>query len=93
MSLPYPAAAASDGSVGVGVLLTIAKARARCRWVPYVSGMSRPKVSRVTASGSGPPRLPVSSASIAASSSSVSSKSKTSRFSAMRVGLVDFGIA
>jgi hypothetical protein len=45
----------------------------------------------VIASGSGPPRRPVSSASIAAISSGVSSKSKTSMFSAMRLGLVDFG--
>ena len=57
------------------------------------SGISRPKVSRVMLSGSGPPRTPVSSASIAASSSAVSSKSKTSKFSAMRAGVTDFGIA
>ena len=51
----------------------------------YVSGLS--------ASGSGPPRTPLSSASIAATSSAVSEKSKTSKFSAMRCGLTDFGIA
>jgi hypothetical protein len=51
-----------------------------------------PKALSVIASGSGPPRRPVSSASIAVSSSLVSSKSKTSRFSAMRCGLVDFGM-
>ena len=56
------------------------------------SGMSRPNASRVMASGSGPPRWPVSRASIAASSSAVRSKSKTSKFSAIRAGLVDFGI-
>jgi hypothetical protein len=55
------------------------------------SGISRPKASSVMASGSGPPRRPVSSASIAAISSAVSSRSKTSMFSAMRLGLVDFG--
>jgi hypothetical protein len=44
-------------------------------------------------SGFGPPRTPVSSASIAAISSAESSKSKMSKFSAMRAGLVDFGIA
>ena len=44
-------------------------------------------------SGSGPPRTPVSSASIAVISSLESSKSKTSKFSAMRPGLVDLGIA
>ena len=38
--------------------------------------MSRPNVSRVMLSGSGPPRTPVSSASIAASCSVVSSKPK-----------------
>ena len=38
-------------------------------------------------SGSGPPRTPVSSASIATIWSLESSKSKTSKFSAMRVGL------
>ena len=52
------------------------------------SGMGMPKVSSVMSSGSGPPRMPVSRASIAASSSAVSSKSKTSKFSAMRAGLV-----
>ena len=67
------------------------------RWVWVVlidqaSGISRPKASRVMASGSGPPRLPVSSPSMAAISSAVSSKSKTSKFSAMRCGLVDFGM-
>src|SRR5437016_9122382 len=43
-------------------------------------------------SGSGPPRRPVSSSSIAAISSPESSKSNTLTFSAMRVGLVDFGM-
>src|SRR5208283_3208339 len=56
------------------------------------SGISRPKLSRVMASGSGPPRLPVSSPSMAATSSVVSSKPSTSKFSAMRRGLVDFGM-
>src|SRR6185437_11914918 len=56
------------------------------------SGICRPKLSRVMASGSGPPRLPVSSLSMAATSSVVSSKSNTSKFSAMRWGLVDFGM-
>ena len=44
-------------------------------------------------SGSGPPRMPVSSASIAVISLGVSAKSKTSKFSAIRCGLTDFGIA
>jgi hypothetical protein len=56
------------------------------------SGMGRPKASRVIASGSGPPRWPVSRASIGASSSAVRWKSKTSRFSTIRAGWVDFGI-
>ena len=43
--------------------------------------------------GSGPPRMPVSRASMAPTSSSVSWKSKMSMFSAMRCGLTDFGIA
>ena len=43
--------------------------------------------------GSGPPRRPVSRPSIAANSSSVSLKSNTSMFSAIRSGRVDFGIA
>jgi hypothetical protein len=42
--------------------------------------------------GLGPPRWPVSKLSIAASSSVLSSKSKTSMFSAMRCALVDFGM-
>jgi hypothetical protein len=46
-----------------------------------------PKFSRVMASGSGPPRTPVSSASVAASCSAVSSKSKTPKFSAIRDGV------
>jgi hypothetical protein len=45
---------------------------------------------KVMASGSGPPRLPVSSPSMAATSSVVSSNA--SKFSAMRWGLVDFGM-
>jgi hypothetical protein len=44
-------------------------------------------------SGSGPPRTPVSSASIAAISSGDSSKSKTSKFSAIRLARTDFGMA
>jgi hypothetical protein len=56
------------------------------------SGMSRPKASRVIASGSGPPRRPVSRLSMAVISSADSSKSNTAMFSAMRLGLVDFGI-
>ena len=44
-------------------------------------------------SGSGPPRMPVSSRSIAVTSSGDNAKSKTSKFSAMRCGLTDFGIA
>ena len=56
------------------------------------SGISRPKASRVIASGSGPPRRPVSRPSIAAISSADSSKSNTLMFSAMRLGLVDFGM-
>ena len=54
--------------------------------------MSRPKAWSVIASGSGPPRWSVSRPSIAMISSSVKSKLKTSMFSAMRDGLVDFGI-
>ena len=50
------------------------------------------KRSRSTVSGSGPPRTPVSSESIAATSSGVSEKSKTSMFSSIRCGLTDFGI-
>ncbi len=56
------------------------------------SGMSRPKASKVTASGSGPPRRPVSRSSIAAISAPDNSKSKTSMFSLMRPVLVDFGM-
>src|SRR5215212_4247440 len=59
----------------------------------HAPGISLPYASRVMLSGSGPPRTPVSSASIAAICSPESSKSKTSKFSAMRAGLVDFGIA
>src|SRR5215216_6266791 len=59
----------------------------------HASGISLPYASRVMLSGSGPPRTPVSSASIAAICSLASSKPKTSKFSAMRAGLVDFGIA
>ena len=44
-------------------------------------------VSRVTASGAGPPRLSVLSASIALSSSADNSKSKTSKLPAMQVRL------
>jgi hypothetical protein len=58
----------------------------------HASGIGRPKRASVIASGSGPPRWFVSRASIAASSSVVSSKSNTSMFSAMRCGLVDFGM-
>jgi transposase len=47
----------------------------------------------VIASGSGPPRRLVSSPSIAVIWSADRSKSKTSMFSAIRLGLVDFGIA
>lgn len=43
--------------------------------------------------GSGPPRTPVSSPSNAASCSSESSKSKTSKLAAIRSGLTDLGIA
>src|SRR3954462_6474164 len=50
------------------------------------SGISLPYVSRVMLSGSGPRRTLVSSASIAATSSFESSKSKTSKFSAIRAG-------
>lgn len=60
--------------------------------IDHASGMGPPKVSRVTASGSGPPRTPVSRASIWAISAVVSSKSKTSKFSVIRATLVDFGI-
>ena len=59
----------------------------------HASGIGRPYASSVMLSGSGPPRTPVSSASIAATCSGVSSKSKTSKFSAIRAGLTDFGIA
>lgn len=52
-----------------------------------------PYVSSVMLSGSGPLCTPVSSASMAASSSAVRSVSKTSKFSAIRAGLNDFGIA
>jgi hypothetical protein len=45
---------------------------------------------QVICSGSGPPRTPVSRASIAARWSAPSSKSKTSKFSAMREGVIDF---
>jgi len=44
------------------------------------------------ASGSGPPRRSLSRPAILAISSGDSSKSKASMFSAMRLGLVDFGI-
>lgn len=44
-------------------------------------------------SGSGPLRSPVSRPSMAATSSGLSAKSKTSRFSAMRCALTDLGIA
>ena len=44
-------------------------------------------------SGSGPPRTPVSSASMAATSAEVSAKPKTLKFSAIRVGLTDLGMA
>ena len=57
------------------------------------SGMTRSNMSGRGTSGSGPLRTPVSSASILDCSSAVSSKSKTSKFSAIRPGLVDFGIA
>src|SRR6266496_4161731 len=57
------------------------------------SGIGLPKVSRVMSAGSGPPRRPVSRPSIAASCSPVSRKSKMSKFSAMRCGFVDFGMA
>ena len=56
------------------------------------SGISRPNASKVIASGSGPPRRPVSRPSIATILSADNSKSKTSMFSAMRLGLVDFGM-
>ena len=56
------------------------------------SGISRPKVSRVIASGAGPPHAGVKGV-VAADSASVISKSKTSKFSAMRCGFVDFGNA
>jgi|GEM_PF-2984822 len=46
-----------------------------------------------TDSGLGPPRAPLSSASIAATSSAVSPKSRMSKFSAMRAGRTDFGMA
>jgi hypothetical protein len=48
---------------------------------------------RVMSSGAGPPRVAVSRASIAATSSGVNAKSKMSKFSSMRCGLTDFGIA
>src|SRR5437773_10961305 len=60
--------------------------------VPQDSGISRPNASMVIASGSGPPRRPVSRASIELISSVDSSKSNTSMFSAIRLGLVDFGM-
>jgi hypothetical protein len=53
--------------------------------IGYVSGLS--------SSGSGPPRTPVSSASIAATSVGSSAKSKTSKLSAMLCAFTDFGIA
>jgi hypothetical protein len=56
------------------------------------SGISRPKASKVIAAGSGPPRRPVSRPSIAAISSAESPKSNTLMFSAIRLGLVDFGM-
>src|SRR6476620_3616921 len=57
------------------------------------SGISIANLSRVMSSGSGPPRTPVSSASIVASSSGSSWKSKTSKFSRIREVVTDFGIA
>lgn len=51
------------------------------------------KFSRVICSGFGPPRTPVSRASIAVSYLAASSKSKMSRFSAIREGVTDFGMA
>ena len=42
----------------------------------HTAGINRPKVSRVVASGQGPPRRPVSTATMAARSSALSSKSK-----------------
>ena len=50
----------------------------RFRIPGYASGMGIPNASRVMASGSGPPRMPVSSTSIRVSSSAVSSKPKPS---------------
>ncbi|WP_323187010.1 hypothetical protein [Streptomyces sp. NBC_00365] len=50
-------------------------------------------MSSLMTSGSGPLRSPVSRASMAATSSGVSAKSKTSKFSAIRCALTDFGIA
>ena len=50
------------------------------------------EVCKVIAVGSGPPRRPVSRASMAAISSVESSKSKRLKFSLIRLGLVDFGI-
>src|SRR5215216_3083201 len=76
--------AGDDGDTSLAVAVTHAA---------QASGIGIPKASRVMSAGSGPPRLPVSSASIAASSPAVSSKLETSKFSAMRCGLVDFGMA
>ena len=56
------------------------------------SGIGLPKFSSVMSVGSGPPRLLVFSASMAVSSSPVRVKSKTSKFSAIRAGLVDLGM-
>ena len=64
-----------------------------CMGAPQASGIWIPKFSRVICSGSGPPRTPVSRASIAASWSAVSSKSKRSKFSTIREGVTDFGMA
>lgn len=59
----------------------------------YASGISRPKASGVTVSGSGPPRTPVFSSSRAVISGALSSKSNTSKLAAIRAEFTDFGIA
>jgi Zinc-binding dehydrogenase len=60
------------------VLWLSASLRRRCSNSCYASGMGVPTASRVIASGSGPPRMPVSSASIRVRSLAASSKLKTS---------------
>ncbi len=83
--LRTPSTAGGAPARSLGGLLCCSSCRVQA------SGISIPNFSRVMTSGSGPPRTPVSSASIAESSSAVSSKSNTSKFSAIREGVTDLG--